>query len=154
MPTPAAQAWGRKFDRDRQVADYTTAVELDPANATYRLYRASAWAAQGQHDRAIADYDEAARVQPNNPEIFLHRGIEWENDARERITGHSARALADFDRATAIDGTYGNPYLERARIWQRRREFDKVIAGVHDADRARSHPPAGASGARVVAGEL
>ena len=44
-----AQAWGRKHDREKQTADYTTAIELDPYNALYRLFRGSTWAVQGKH---------------------------------------------------------------------------------------------------------
>ena len=57
----------RKHYRDRELADISMAIKLDPNNAAYRVARGESWSAQGRHKRAMADYDEAIRMEPNDP---------------------------------------------------------------------------------------
>ena len=149
-----AQAWGRKHDRDKQTADYTTAIELDPNNAVYRLFRASTWAIQGKHARAMEDYDEAVRLDPNNPEVYVYRGIERQKDLGERSGWEilqGPRRLRSSDRARPrirhrVLAT--GPNLDRAaRVWQ-------GGPRIRDAYRAKFQPPAGTPGARLGPVEL
>jgi len=50
--------------RTRAVADYTKAIELDPAAPESLINRGMLYAKQKSYERAIADYDEAASVAP------------------------------------------------------------------------------------------
>ena len=72
-----ARAWARRHYRDREAADYTEAIRLDPTNTAYRIARADCWSTQGRHERAIADYEDALRAEPNNPAFYVARASEW-----------------------------------------------------------------------------
>jgi tetratricopeptide (TPR) repeat protein len=119
--------WERKRELEKQIGDFTRAIELDPKNTLFRQLRAAAWGAQGQHARAIADYDEAVRLEPMNPEIYVGRGLEWLESLQERVVGHSEKAITDFNRATEVDPTFAEAYYRRAQIWYRQQSFSAVV---------------------------
>ena len=87
LPGPRAARRAGKHYRDRELADYSEAIRIEPANASYRVARADSWSAQGRHTRAMDDYDEALRLDPSNPSLWVSRGNEW-REAPEARRGH------------------------------------------------------------------
>src|SRR3989338_6117745 len=58
-------AWGNKGNLDNAIADYDTAIRLNPNLAEAYNNRGLAWGNKGNLDNAIADYDTAIRLNPN-----------------------------------------------------------------------------------------
>ena len=65
--TASAFAWGAKKSFDKAIADYSTAIRIEPANSLYYCVRAFVWFERKEHDKSIADYTEAIRIDPKPP---------------------------------------------------------------------------------------
>src|SRR5262249_29638781 len=59
-----AVEYANKGDYDRAVADFSTAIHLDPTDADAYNDRGAAWLAKGENDLAFADFSEAIRLNP------------------------------------------------------------------------------------------
>jgi len=79
------------------IADYTHALELDPASPLLYELRGMAKKAGGDLDGAIADYTRSLAIDPGNGDAYLKRGVAKKN------TGDFSGAIADYARALAID---------------------------------------------------
>ena len=65
-------AYARKGDLDRALADYDEAIRLDPKLALAYYNRGNAYAKMGDPDRALADYNEAIRLDPKLRKASTH----------------------------------------------------------------------------------
>src|SRR5207237_638852 len=66
-----------KGDHDNSIADYNTAIRLDPRFALAFFGRGNTWQARRDNDRAIADFSEAIRLDPNYLNAYNNRGTAW-----------------------------------------------------------------------------
>jgi tetratricopeptide (TPR) repeat protein len=66
-----AAAYDRKQQYDRAIADYDTALQLDPAQADAFNHRGEVWRKKGDRPHALADFGAAIRL---NPEHSTARG--------------------------------------------------------------------------------
>jgi tetratricopeptide (TPR) repeat protein len=91
-------AYARKGDYDRAIADYDEAIRLDPKYALgYNYYnRGNAYNRKGDYDRAIADYDQAIRLYPKHAKAYNNRGEAYE--AKNDLD----HAIADYDQALKL----------------------------------------------------
>jgi hypothetical protein len=55
-------AWDKKGDYGKAIADYTKAIEINPRYASAYYTRSIAWGKKGNSDRAIADYTKAIEI--------------------------------------------------------------------------------------------
>jgi tetratricopeptide (TPR) repeat protein len=62
-----AGAFGRKDQIDRAIADYDTALRLDPALADGFNARGELWRKKGDRRRALQDFAAAIRLNPDHP---------------------------------------------------------------------------------------
>ncbi len=85
-------AYYRKGDYDRAIADYTRAIQLKPNDAEAYYNRGNAYADKGDYDRAIADYERAIQLKPDLAEAYYNRGIAY------KMRGEKEKAIADFKR--------------------------------------------------------
>ena len=94
------RAWlyNRSRQRDLALQDYTTALDLDPANVEARTLRGLSRAGRGEFEGALADYDELVRLRPDNPEGYRGRG-----DVR-LMQRDFDRAAEDYRKAVAKGG--------------------------------------------------
>lgn len=110
------QAW------DEAIAEYTTAIELNPKFATLYFNRGVAKYGKGDAKAAIADFSEAIRLDPQNPEPLVNRAImQFEGDAY-------APALADMDAAIRLAPKMTMLYVYRGKIHLAAGNADKAIA--------------------------
>ena len=101
-PTP------RSASTSRQLADFTKAIQLRPADATLRVLRGQAYQALRRHEDALRDYDEAIRLEPNN--VGARNGRANTNRAMKRYEA----ALTDYDESSGpIRGS--SPAISTAR---------------------------------------
>src|SRR5215467_13108762 len=61
-----AVEYANKGDYDRAIADFSSAIHLDPTDADTHNDRGAAWLAKGENDRAFADFSEAIRLHPTD----------------------------------------------------------------------------------------
>src|SRR6266487_3402511 len=75
-----ADAYVRKGDYDRALADYDEAIKLAPGTAIAFALRGEVHAKRGDYDGAIADYERAIEREPNLPSAFSNRA--WPGQTR------------------------------------------------------------------------
>ena len=92
-----ADAYVRKGDYDRALADYDEAIKLAPDTAIAFALRGEVHAKRGDYDGAIADYERAIERAPNLPSAFSNRGLAWANKGELRL------AIADYTKAIKLD---------------------------------------------------
>jgi tetratricopeptide (TPR) repeat protein len=153
-------------DLDRSMSDFEEANRLDPNLALAYGERGYIYAERRQYDEAIRDYGAALRLKPD-ARLYLDRGLCYfekgsddlaERDYTEAIRlaagaqGYyfrsfcysrnfdSARALADLNEAIRLAPKYADAYGARARLHDRRGEYDQAIRDYDEA--LRLHPEA------------
>ena len=84
-------------DREKALADFTRAVELEPNLDNY-FQRASTYQMLGQHKLAVADFDEAVGFAPDQSHCYFAR-------AQSRAaTGDLAGAKQDIEVGRKMEG--------------------------------------------------
>jgi tetratricopeptide (TPR) repeat protein len=99
-----------KYDRgDFQgaIADYTSAIRLNPKYANAYNNRGLAHAQLGNKQEAINDYNQALQVDPNLALAYYNRG------AARAQSGDKQGAIEDYNQALRIDPNYANAYNNR-----------------------------------------
>ena len=89
-------AYRRKGDQDRAIADNTQAISLDPKYAKAYYNRGYTYHGKGDNDRAIADYTQAISLDPKNSVAYFYRG------RLNLYAGSLDKALADLSQASAL----------------------------------------------------
>jgi len=75
------------------IKDFSTAITLDPYNASIYAYRAYAYYKKGQYDHAIADFTKAIKLNPHDAVIYNSRGNAYS------AMGNVEKAIPDFEKA-------------------------------------------------------
>ena len=115
-------AYEKKGEYDRAIADYDTAIKLNPKNATAYNNRGIAYSKKGEYDRAIADYDTAIKLNPNYAMTYSNRGVAYDGK------GQYDRAIADYDMAIKLNPKYARAYNNRGNAYEKKGDRDKAIA--------------------------
>jgi len=89
-------AYRNKGQYDRAIADFGTAIELDPKHAIAYSNRGMAYRNKGQYDRAIADYDKAIKLNPKLATAYYNRGTAFEK------LGQIDKAMSDTQKAKKL----------------------------------------------------
>jgi tetratricopeptide (TPR) repeat protein len=92
----------RAGDIDGAIADYSTAIGLNPKDPFGYNNRANAWRDKGDLARAIADYTAALKIDPGYTAAYVNRGR-----VHERMKNLDA-ARADYREAIKRPAKYGN----------------------------------------------
>jgi len=96
---------------DDALADYQTALQLNPGLTAARTARAAIYSNKGDHRRAIDELTQVIESQPN-AEAYYNRGRAYAS------LGEHARAIEDF--TWVIDHLRDAPYVYFARANSRR----------------------------------
>lgn len=99
-----------KNDWDKALADYETAIKLNPESAGAYVNRGTVLEHKGERNKAIDEYTEALRLNPNQLEAYINR-------ARAHLANRDfARAKADFEAALSLQKKpqESDPSLEAA----------------------------------------
>lgn len=124
-PVPGDRVEARKFvDKangyvaagmlELAVANYSRAIELDPAFAEAHNGRGLAYEALRRSELAIADYDAAVRLKPDYDEALLNRAFACSR------TGRFAQARRDLESACALKNRRACGALEEMKGTGRR----------------------------------
>ncbi|WP_245258662.1 tetratricopeptide repeat protein [Methylopila sp. M107] len=120
-------AYGKKGELDRAVADYDSAISINPKYAVAFTNRGNTYAQKGDLDRAVADYDRAISINPKDAGAIVNRGITYAEK------GDLNRSILDFDRAIAINPGLVEAFYNRGVAYLKTGDLDRSIA---DHDRA------------------
>ncbi|MFZ5565291.1 MAG: tetratricopeptide repeat protein [Thermodesulfobacteriota bacterium] len=106
-----AGAWSAKGDDQKALADYTTAIAIDPAYVHAYNNRAVVWQHKGEYDKAIADYTRAVEVVPGYAAAYTNRGNIWKRK------GEYEKAVGDYSKAISLDPAAADAFDRRGRIY-------------------------------------
>ena len=105
--TGRGDAWHRKKEYDKAIADFTEAIRLEPNVGAY-YNRGKAWSTKKEHDKANADFDAAIRFDPKDAWGFNNRGRVW------LAKKDYEKAIADYDAAIRLDPKYASAHFNRS----------------------------------------
>lgn len=93
---------------EQAIADYDTALSIDPRNAAGFNARGLTWLALKDYGLAIRDFNQAIKLAPDFAAAYANRGL-----ARLR-QGREAKASQDFARCFELDESL-RAYVEELR---------------------------------------
>jgi tetratricopeptide (TPR) repeat protein len=92
---------------DNKVAEYTTAIRLDPDDAVAYYNRGLAYMNLGEYNTAISDYTTAIRLDPDDAAAYNNRGLAYDK------LGKYNTAISDYTTAIRLDPDYASAYINR-----------------------------------------
>ncbi len=101
-------AWFYKGNYDKAIADYTSALEINPNYAEAYYSRGGAWFHKGDYDKAIADCTRTLEINPNDFEAYNNRGSVW------FCKREYDKAIADHVMSLKINPNYADAYQQIA----------------------------------------
>jgi tetratricopeptide (TPR) repeat protein len=105
------EAYSRKGDYYRAIADFTEAIRLSPRDADAHNLRGVAYHAWGDYDEAIDDFTESIHIDSTKPEYYGNRGNAYCG------TGDNDKAVADFTEALRLDPKAPDRLNSLAWLW-------------------------------------
>jgi tetratricopeptide (TPR) repeat protein len=91
-----ADAFLNRQEFDKAIADYTSAIALQPDDPAFYTDRGAAYALDKQPKLALSDFDQALKLHPDAPRALLSRG------ELRLSSGDAAGARTDFDAAIRL----------------------------------------------------
>ena len=97
-------AWNDKGNLDGAIADYTSAIGLEPGFTEAYFNRGLALYAKGNFDQAIKDLTTALEKQSNLAEAHYYRALAWVKkwEASGGTPSYLMRALSDAKQAATL----------------------------------------------------
>jgi len=118
-------AYSKKNDYDKAIADYSQAIKLNPNNAVGYGIRGDAYYKKNDYDKAIADYSQAIKLDPNNAVGYGMRGRAYGKK------GDYDRAIADISQAIRLGNS--GAYCLRGLLYYNKHDYDQAIADLNQA---------------------
>jgi len=109
-------------EHDKAIADFSKAIELDPADAKAYRNRGLAYYYKREYDKAMADFNKAIDLNPEYAEGYYNRGTAY------GAKGEYDKAIADFNKVIDLDPEYALAYGTRGLAYYYKGEYDKAIA--------------------------
>lgn len=123
------QAYQRKGDNDRAMADYNQAISIDPKNPVFFNNRGIVYRNKGDFDRAIADYTQAISLNPKDHDAYYNCGISYRNK------GDLDHAMSDYSQAISLNPKDPDFFNNRAFVYRLKGDLDHAISDYGDAIR-------------------
>jgi tetratricopeptide (TPR) repeat protein len=106
----------------RAIADYTSAIGLNPQYTSLYQSRGEAYFRSGDAPKAIADFDVVLKIDAQNT-LALH------SRAAVRLhVGDDDAALADFAQLLALDATDADAFAGRGLVFERKGKLAQAEA--------------------------
>jgi tetratricopeptide (TPR) repeat protein len=115
-------AFQKKGLLEKAVADYETAIGLDPSDSRAYISLGAALDQMGHFDRAKDAVERAIALDPSSHEAFRNRGLLFEK------MGRLDEAITDYARAIVLRPAYYEAYNNRGLAYAKIGQFDKAIA--------------------------
>ena len=114
-------------DYDKAIADYTTAIALNPQDADAYKNRGVAYCWRRDYDKAIADYTTAIALNPQDADAYKNRGVAY------RGQKDYDKAIADHTTAIALNPQGADAYINRGLTYVLQEEYERAIEDVDEA---------------------
>jgi lipoprotein NlpI len=121
------KAYEDKGEDDRAIADYNTAISINPKNPTFYNNRGIAYRHKGNLEQAIADYSQAINLNPKDHDAYYNRGISYRNK------GELDRAIADYSEAIRLNAKDPDFFNNRAFAYRQKNDSERAIADYGEA---------------------
>lgn len=95
------------------LADFSSALKVDPTNWLVLYNRGSVYFDLGKDDLAIQDFGAAIQADPNTAIAYYNRGLAYER------SGNVQKALEDYRRAVMLDQSDANAKAHLDRLTAR-----------------------------------
>lgn len=125
-------AFRDRGQRDRAVADYSSAIALDPTYFSAYANRGLVLMETGQLDRAIADFTSAIALNRSLYQAYNNRGLAYKK------SGQLDAALRDYDAALSLKPDYADAYINRGSVFSQKGDRDQAM---QDYNRAIDFAP-------------
>lgn len=113
------------------IADYDSAIALNPGNTEAYNNRALLKAAKGAYAEAIIDYDRAIEIDPAYAVAYNNRGLAY------RSIGDTQKAIEDFRTAITLDRGMTAAYNNLADVYAETGDMSKAIEAASGLDQSR-----------------
>jgi tetratricopeptide (TPR) repeat protein len=152
---------GKGKNPDKAVADFDSAIALDPKATIAYYHRANLAYGKAQYDKALADYNTVIEHDPGFDWAYHVRGwiyyrrMDYDKALADyekaiklvptetvfyRDRGNIAfirkkydEALTDYTRSIELDPTYVVPWQLRGRTWEAKKEYAKALTDYEKA---------------------
>jgi tetratricopeptide (TPR) repeat protein len=104
------------------IADYKTALNLNPEFAEAYINRSAVYTIQGDYARATADYKTALNLNPDDADVYNIRGNIYS------YQGNYDQAIADYTTAIKLNPENAVAYNNRGNDYGAQRNYDQAIA--------------------------
>lgn len=115
------------------IEDYDMGLRYNPQDKYFLFYKAVAQTELRRTADANSTFSTLLRIYPGFDEGYTARG------RLRAIEGDTIGALADIGKAISLSGTAIQPYLLRADIEVKRKEWQNALADMDEAIRLRPH---------------
>lgn len=114
---------------DQAIADYTSALQINPSDANVYSNRAAIYLLLGAHDRAQADLNEAMKLEPENTKAQYNQGALYlKQGANDKALEHFSGMISKNIGATRdVFGSRAVIYLKRGQINEALADLDQAI---------------------------
>jgi tetratricopeptide (TPR) repeat protein len=109
-------AYSKKGQYDKAIADYTSAIELDPQSDRIYQARAFAYESAKQYDKAMGDWNQAVAFAPVEYN-YLNRARLYRN------RGQYDEAIADYGKLIQLDPEKASGYWFRSAAYYEKGAF-------------------------------
>ena len=106
---------------DKALADYNTAIALDPSSSEAYNNRGLFFDQIGQPEKAVADYTMSIILNRSSFVAYNNRGIAYGH------MGQLDKALTDYNAAIQLNPYYHSAYLNRGAIFEKQGQYDRAI---------------------------
>jgi tetratricopeptide (TPR) repeat protein len=111
---------------DNAIADYKTAIALDPTAFRAYISLGTAYEHMGMLDKAMENDNKAIALNPSSQEAFRNRGILFERMQK------FDRAIADYTHAIDLKPNYYEAYNNRGLTYAKMGHLDEAIADYNE----------------------
>jgi len=109
-------------DYERAIADFTTALSINPQFIDAYNNRGLAYKNKKEFKKALADFDTALSLSPRYAKAWCNRGLTC------TVIGEYQRAIADLNQALALDPQFAIACYNRGNAYAAIAENDRAIA--------------------------
>jgi Flp pilus assembly protein TadD len=119
-------AYAKKRDFGKAIADYSKAIRLSPRNAVLYFNRGDTYQVMGEYDRAILDFNESLRLDPRDAGVYNTRGNAY---AKKR---DFSKAIADYSEAIRLS-PHAVYYFNRGDTYFAMQDYGRALADLGES---------------------
>jgi tetratricopeptide (TPR) repeat protein len=107
---------------EEALAEFETALRLNPDDADLYWIRGSCYRDQGRLDEALTDYGFALQITPDYAQVYNDRGNTYS------ALGRYEEALADYNHALSLDPKLVQAYSNRGATYNELGRYEEALA--------------------------